>query len=101
MDILEDIVSALYRMEKRIVLRIDELDERIKAMGAGLSALQAEDTALSTEVATFLADVVTAINNALASSDSDAAVAQVASDIQAQITNLQNGDPVTGLTPGT
>jgi len=66
-------------------------------MGAGLTALQAADAALIAEVTAFLADVVTALQNA----DSDTAVAAVATDVQNAVTNLQNGDPVTGLNPGT
>lgn len=84
----------------QVLSKLAQIERMLKTMGAGLTALQAADTALATEVATFLADVVTALQNALGSGDSDAAVQQVATDIQAQITNLQNGDPVTGLTPG-
>ena len=100
MSIHEDILEAVRYLGDQVRERFDNLEERLKTMGSGLAELQAADAALATEVAAFLADVVTALQNALGSGDSDAAVQQVATDIQAQITNLQNGDPVTGLTPG-
>jgi hypothetical protein len=89
MNILEDVVSALYRMEKRIVLRIDETERKLMS---GLTDLQAAVAALTTEVGTILADIATALQN----DDSDAAV-EAASQIVTQATaNLAAGDPLTG-----
>ena len=89
MNILEDIVSALYRMEERIVLRIDETERKLMS---GLTDLQAAVAALTTEVGTILADIATALQN----DDSDAAV-EAASQIVTQATaNLAAGDPLTG-----
>ena len=56
-----------------------------------LQDLQAADAALKAEVATFLADVSTALSNA--GSASDPAVEQVVSDINAEVAALQAGDP--------
>jgi endonuclease/exonuclease/phosphatase family metal-dependent hydrolase len=92
---LDRILHSHWARELRLIL--ERVERKIDQMGAGLTALQAADAALIAEVTAFLADVVTALQNA----DSDTAVAAVATDVQNAVTNLQNGDPVTGLNPGT
>jgi hypothetical protein len=63
----------------------------------GLANAQSADSALTTEIATYIEDVATKIQEALASTgDSDAAVQQIATDLLADAANLKNADPVTG-----
>jgi hypothetical protein len=67
--------------------------------GSGLVNAQAADAALKTEISTYITDVATAIQNALAGGDSDAAVQQIATDMLADASNLQAADPISGTTP--
>lgn len=66
--------------------------------GQGLPNAQAALTALQANVATFIADSATAIQNALASAqnpgDSDTAVQAIADGMTALSTQLKNADPI-------
>ena len=55
-----------------------------------LADLQAADTALKTEVATFLTDVAAALN---AAGTDPAAIEAVVTDINTEVAALQAGDP--------
>jgi len=64
--------------------------------GSGLTNAQAADTALQTEIAKYITDVATAIQNALATGgDSDAAVQQIATDMLSDASTLESSDPLT------
>ena len=61
----------------------------------GLVNAQAADTALQTEIGTYLADVATALLNAINSAgDSDTAVQAIADDLNAQAARLVAADPL-------
>jgi hypothetical protein len=60
----------------------------------GLQNAQGADTALTAEIATYIQDVATKLNTALQSGDSDAAVQQIADDLEADATALKNADPL-------
>ena len=63
--------------------------------GSGLANAQAADTELQTEIATYISDVATALQNAIAAGgDSDAAVQQIATDMLADASTLQASDPL-------
>ena len=70
--------------------------------GSGLVNAQAADTALKAEIATYITDVATAIQNAIAQGgDSDAAVQQIATDMLTDAQTLSSSDPVTNPTTTT
>lgn len=71
---------------------------RLEKIMTALADLQAADTALKTEVATFLADVATALTNA---GTDPAAIEAVVTDINAEVAALTAADPVTGTPPVT
>jgi hypothetical protein len=66
-------------------------------MTVPLSALanaQAADTALKTEISAYIADVATALKNALTSGNSTA-IQQIADDMTSQAAQLVAADPLT------
>jgi DNA invertase Pin-like site-specific DNA recombinase len=79
-------LAALHRIERKV-------DELMSA----LTDLQAADTALKDEVATFLTDIAGRLGTV-----SDAAAEQVVADIQAEVAALQAADttPPPAPTPG-
>lgn len=70
--------------------QLDRIEQNQEKIMSALSDLQAADAALKAEVATFLADVATAL------SADDPDIESVVSDINAQVAALQAADPVTG-----
>ena len=70
-----------------------EILNRTETIMSALTDLQAADEALKAEVATFLADIATALQNA--GSANDPAIAQVVSDINDEVAALQANDPAT------
>jgi hypothetical protein len=80
---------------KQVLTNTQELLSKVDVMAAGLTNLQAADTALQAEVIEILTDIQTA----LATDDPDAAV-QAASDIvNKAVTDLKAGDPNPPVTP--
>ena len=75
---------------EQILALIAQLNEKADKTMSALTDLQNADAALKAEVATFLADVA----SALTAEDPD--IEAVVSDINAQVTALQGADPVTG-----
>ena len=63
--------------------------------GSGLTNAQAASAALQTEIATYIADVATALTNALAGGDSDTAVQAIADQLTSDASTLTAADPVT------
>jgi hypothetical protein len=64
--------------------------------GSGLTNAQAADAALKAEIATYIQDVATKLQQALAGGDPDSDVQAIADDLNADATTLQQNDPLTG-----
>src|ERR1700729_336741 len=63
--------------------------------GSGLTNAQAADAALTAEIATYITDVATRLQNA----DSDAEVQQIATDMLADASTLQTADTALNAPP--
>ena len=88
-----DCHDKIARLLADVLERMGHTDKRLEKIMAALDDLKAADQALQTEVATFLADVVSALN----AQDPD--LEAITSDINAQIAALQAGDPANAAPP--
>ena len=77
----------------QMLIRIIDNQEKIMA---DVTGLQAADTALKSEIATFIADWQAAL---AAANGDQAAVDAVTADMQATIAQLQASDPAVTVTP--
>ena len=79
--------------QKSILASLGRIETQLEKTMTALADLQAADTALKTEVATFLGDVATALTNA---GTDPAAIESVVTDINTEVAALTGADPLTG-----
>jgi hypothetical protein len=84
---------------REILTRLDIITTRMETIMTALQSLQDADAALKTEVTTAITDWAAQL--AAANSANDPAIAQVASDMQAQVSALQAADTGSAASTGT